>query len=80
MKISPSLPRPGFVLLHLATLCTLSVAQPLYDLFATADHAAFFVAHQAKAIDLWLMVALLSAGLPLVLFSMFGARKLKRGS
>ena len=51
-------------LVHIATLLTLAVAQPLYYLLGRAEHAPFLIAHQSRAIDIWLFVACLSVALP----------------
>lgn len=65
MKTARASFKPGLVILHITTLFTLSVAHPIYDLLAKADHSTFFLAHHAKAIDIWLLVAILSLLLPL---------------
>jgi hypothetical protein len=50
--------------LHLVTLFTLAVAQPVYDALSRADHTSFLAAHRVGAADIWLLVALLSVLLP----------------
>ncbi len=57
-----------YALLPLAGLCAMAVSHPLYDLLVREDHATFFVAHQSKAMDVYLLVFVLSAALPLALF------------
>lgn len=54
----------GFIpsTLHVLTLSSLAVAQPLYDLLGR--QAEFFVAHQTSSGDLWAFVAILSLLLP----------------
>jgi hypothetical protein len=59
-----------FSLIYIATLCALAISHPLYDLLTKGDHATFFVAHQSKAIDVYIFVATLSFFLPLVVFSL----------
>ena len=54
--------------LHLATLFTLAVAHPLYEVLGHEDHIMFFAAHHARSIDIWLLVLLLSVLLPLAAF------------
>ena len=54
--------------LHLATLFTLAVAHPLYEVLSHEDHIMFFAAHHARSIDIWLLVLLLSVLLPLAAF------------
>jgi hypothetical protein len=54
--------------LHIATLFTLAIAHPLYDLLIQKDHVTFFVAHQSKAIDVWLFVLFLTLLFPLSLY------------
>ena len=61
-----------FSLIHIATLCALAISHPLYDLLTKGDHATFFVAHQSKAIDVYIFVATLSVFLPLLVFSLLG--------
>lgn len=56
-------------LIYIATLCSLAISHPLYDLLTKGDHATFFVAHQSKAIDVYIFVVILSVFLPLVLYS-----------
>jgi len=57
-----------YALLPLAALCAMAISHPLYDLLVREDHATFFVAHQSKAIDIYFLVFMLSAVLPLALF------------
>jgi hypothetical protein len=54
--------------LHVMTLFTFGVAHPLYEVLGHEDHAPFFVAHQSRAIDIWLFVLFLSFLLPFALF------------
>ena len=54
--------------LHLATLFTLAVAHPLYEVLSHEDHIMFFAPHHARSIDIWLLVLLLSVLLPLAVF------------
>ena len=60
----------GVSALYIATLCTLAISHPIYDLLTKKDHAAFFIAHQAKAIDIYLFVIALSVLLPLIIFAL----------
>jgi hypothetical protein len=53
--------------LNILTLLAIAVAHPLYDLLVKADHATIFVAHQTEAIDIYLLVVILSLVLPLFL-------------
>lgn len=48
----------------------MAISHPLYDLLVRGDQATFFIAHQAKAVDIYLLVMLLSVVLPLALFLM----------
>lgn len=47
----------------------MAVSHPLYDLLAREDHATFLVAHEANAIDVYLLVLALSLALPLAIFA-----------
>lgn len=58
----------GFALLPIAALCALAIAHPLYDLLVREDNATFFIAHQSKAIDIYVLVFVLSVALPGLLF------------
>ena len=51
-------------ILHIMTLFTLAVAHPLYDVLGHGDHLPFFIAHQSRALDIWLFVLFLSFVLP----------------
>src|SRR6478752_1304689 len=51
--------------LHLFALCSFALAQPLYDLLG--QNVEFFVAHRASGIDVLVVGAIISFGLPLVL-------------
>jgi len=55
-------------LIYIATLCTLAISHPLYDLLTRGDHATFFVAHQSKAIDVYIFVVTSSVLLPLIVY------------
>lgn len=57
-------------IIHIVTLFTLAVAHPFYDLITKEDHATFFIAHQSKAIDIYLLVFILSVLLPMAIFSL----------
>ena len=57
-----------YALLPLAAMCAMAISHPLYDLLVREDHATFFVAHESKAIDIYLLVFMLSAVLPMALF------------
>jgi hypothetical protein len=60
--------------LHIAALCALAIAQPLYDLIGR--HAEFLVAHGASAATVLGLVAALSAGVPLALVLLVEAARL----
>jgi len=45
-------------------MLALAAAQPLYAVLSRDDHATFFIAHESKAIDVWLFVTLFSLLLP----------------
>ncbi|MBM6582632.1 sulfatase-like hydrolase/transferase [Microvirga sp. BT689] len=51
--------------LHLFALCSFAVAQPLYDLLA--PNVEFFVAHRAGLVEILILAAGVSFGLPLIL-------------
>ncbi|MFC1719749.1 sulfatase-like hydrolase/transferase [Pseudomonadota bacterium] len=55
-------------LLPIAALCAMAISHPLYDLLVREDHATFFVAHESKSIDIYFLVFILSAALPLILY------------
>ncbi len=58
----------GVSALHITTLFTLAISHPIYDLLTKEDHATFFIAHDTKAIDIYLLVFLISVLLPLTIF------------
>jgi hypothetical protein len=71
---------PKLYALHLTTMLTLAAAQPLYDVLSREDHATFFIAHESKAIDILLFVALLSVLLPAAIILIVAvAKRLSRG-
>lgn len=51
--------------LHVFTLFTLALAQPLYAILASPDHAPFLIAHHARVVDIGLLIALVSIALPM---------------
>jgi hypothetical protein len=53
--------------LHVVALFTLAVSHPLYSVLAQPDHAPFFVAHQTRNIDIYLLVGIVSIVLPSIL-------------
>ncbi len=55
--------------LHVMTLFTLAVAHPLYDVLGHGDHLPFFIAHQSRALDVWLLILSLSFALPAAICS-----------
>lgn len=69
--------------MHVFALSAFAVAWPIYDLLTR--HAGFLVAHRATPLDIVLLVALLSVGVPLVivlvevLAGLFG-RRVQRGA
>jgi hypothetical protein len=58
----------GVSAVHITTLFALAISHPIYDLLTKKDHATFFIAHQSQAIDIYLLVILLSVLLPLTIF------------
>lgn len=68
LRIKDKFSITGASAIYITTLFTLAISHPLYDLLTKMDHATFFVAHQSKAIDIYLFVFLLSVLLPLTIF------------
>jgi hypothetical protein len=63
--------------LHILTLWSFAVAQPLYDI--VRRHREFFVAHRAEPLDLLLLVAAVSIALPAVLVAGLAFARLVSG-
>lgn len=59
-------PRPLVELLHLVALWNIAIAQPIFDILARSPE--FFVAHDARAVNLWAFVMLTSVAMPLALW------------
>lgn len=59
-------PRPLVWLLHLASLWNIAAAQPVFDILARSPE--FFVAHDARAVNIWTFVILISVAIPLALW------------
>ena len=59
-------PRPLVQLLHLAGLWNIAFAQPVFDVLARSPE--FFVAHDARAINVWAFVVFISVAMPLALW------------
>jgi len=62
--------------LPITAMCVMAISHPLYDLLVREDHATFFVAHDSKAIDIYLLVLALSVALPLAIFCVLWMAKL----
>ena len=67
-------PRPLVELLHLAGLWNVAIAQPVFDILARSPE--FFVAHGARAVNVWVFVILISSAMPLALWG--AVRSLRR--
>ena len=59
-------PRPLVELLHLTGLWNIAAAQPVFDILARSPE--FFVAHDARAVNVWAFVILTSLVAPLALW------------
>ena len=59
-------PRPLVEFLHLAGLWNIAIAQPVFDILARSPE--FFVAHDARAVNIWAFVILISFAMPLALW------------
>lgn len=59
-------PRPLVELLHLSGLWNIAIAQPVFDILARSPE--FFVAHDARAVNVWAFVILTSFAMPLALW------------
>lgn len=59
-------PRPLVELLHLAALWNIAAAQPIFDILARSPE--FFVAHDARAANIWLFVIVISMAVPLAVW------------
>jgi hypothetical protein len=59
-------PRPLVELLQLAGLWNIAIAQPVFDILARSPE--FFVAHDARAVNVWAFVMLISLAMPLALW------------
>ena len=56
----------GFCAPHLFTLCSLSIANPIFEV--TAKGVDFFVIHGSRPVDILSLIFILSIGIPLILF------------
>jgi hypothetical protein len=64
---------------HVFTLFTLALAQPIYALLAAPDHAPFLFAHHTRAVDLGMFVAFVSIAVPMAAcVLLWGAGRLSR--
>ena len=59
-------PRPLLELLHVAGLWNIATAQPVFDILARSPE--FFVAHDARAVNVWAFVIFISFAMPLALW------------
>jgi hypothetical protein len=53
--------------MHLAALWNIAIAQPVFDILARSPE--FFVAHEARAVNIWGFVILISVVMPMALWS-----------
>ena len=59
-------PRPLVELVHLAGLWNIAIAQPVFDILARSQE--FFVAHDARAVNVWAFVMFISLAMPMALW------------
>jgi hypothetical protein len=62
----PGITPPLTETVHIFALFALAVSHPIYMVLGRADHAPFFFAHQARGLDIYLLVLIFSIVLPAV--------------